>query len=718
MKGGDDIRILQRKSVVSMNKISSAKRDAEEFERRRATHASEEADEALDYLSPGYTNQLTPSSNTQVEQAGLAEEGSESSVSPAYLPHWYALPEGLLCESIVLVSRWPFPELAQQVIVKISEAFIFQRNIDRQEKDVVDDSAGNGQWKLYVDTSTQLSLSIPLNSITPPAEWQISAESKTHLLPLCGDTLRFHVRKSNSNIKPTLQIAELLSFQPLASRVNLISALGPFGLLQHLWVLWELVATRQDIIVVAATPAQCGDMVLAISSLMQPLGAPLDIRPFISFEDSDLLQLAEQSRAKYNKNSVNSSESRGLGSSIIGVTDAAILSQLEGAFSAAVFLSPAAMCDTKTVTMSANAAAKDNLRELSLGFVKAESATVDNFDEKRNDAVKKEATDKARERLFKKTLEALFPSLIVETSNKEKRRNSDVGPEGGKPATQALSSVSATTTTVVNTGVAMRGSDLSGVWKRVRLENYENLMGAQGAARASISEPLAAESTASVAFAGNGQSQSAEALPGWDLLNASEMHQKLKEVQPEDLLMEAKVVHRNLLSGNEVVGFSWFKKIGPFSGVPPEVEGKDENGHGNDGVELNEEKNAEIGLSVEIDAESESSNEKDDEQFHTSNREKFGGDVKIEDTWYILSQDIATQDYIDTIYMKKRYRSRCFWENDSLVMHRVNISDNYELRAKRELLRDESGRNLIRLTSTYRNILSGEETESSSIFAQ
>lgn len=338
--------------------------------------AAVEADEALDYLSPGYTNQLTPSSNTQVEQAGLAEEGSESSVSPAYLPHWvealifvrrfgdgesnspsgssrtplawnvktvypldalqaevvedilcnalprrpllrgyftqgtapqngetspaqeqkfmvrvrshsglkidpntaqndlkssnseqlflncfvfykqYALPEGLLCESIVLVSRWPFPELAQQVIVKISEAFIFQRNIDRQEKDVVDDSAGNGQWKLYVDTSTQLSLSIPLNSITPPAEWQISAESasnilmafysqilcwpppsvgKTHLLPLCGDTLRFHVRKSNSNIKPTLQIAELLSFQPLASRVNLISALGPFGLLQHLW---------------------------------------------------------------------------------------------------------------------------------------------------------------------------------------------------------------------------------------------------------------------------------------------------------------------------------------------------------------------------------------------------------------------------------------------------------------------------------------------------
>lgn len=86
---------------------------------------------------------------------------------------------------------------------------------------------------------------------------------------------------------------------------------------------------------------------------------------------------------------------------------------------------------------------------------------------------------------FKKTLEALFPSLIVETSNKEKRRNSDVGPEGGKPATQALSSVSATTTTVVNTGVAMRGSDLSGVWKRVRLENYENLMGAQGAGKLS-----------------------------------------------------------------------------------------------------------------------------------------------------------------------------------------------------------------------------------------
>ena len=56
---------------------------------------------------------------------------------------------------------------------------------------------------------------------------------------------------------------------------------------------------------------------------------------------------------------------------------------------------------------------RDNLRELSLGFVKAESATVDNFDEKRNDAVKKEATDKARERLVSRLIHMSLVTFIL-----------------------------------------------------------------------------------------------------------------------------------------------------------------------------------------------------------------------------------------------------------------------------------------------------------------
>ena len=56
---------------------------------------------------------------------------------------------------------------------------------------------------------------------------------------------------------------------------------------------------------------------------------------------------------------------------------------------------------------------RDNLRELSLGFVKAESATVDNFDEKRNDAIKKEATDKARERLVSRLIHMSLVTFIL-----------------------------------------------------------------------------------------------------------------------------------------------------------------------------------------------------------------------------------------------------------------------------------------------------------------
>ena len=81
--------------------------------------------------------------------------------------------------------------------------------------------------------------------------------------------------------------------------------------------------------------------------------------------------------------------------------------------------------------------------------------------------------------------------------------------------------------------------------------------------------------------------------------------------------------------------------------------------------------------------------------------QEFGGALKIEDTTYLLDSG----EYIDTTYMKKRYKSRCYWEGATLVMHRMNVSDNYELVAKRDLEQDGG---VIRLVSIYRNMITGE----------
>jgi hypothetical protein len=89
--------------------------------------------------------------------------------------------------------------------------------------------------------------------------------------------------------------------------------------------------------------------------------------------------------------------------------------------------------------------------------------------------------------------------------------------------------------------------------------------------------------------------------------------------------------------------------------------------------------------------------------------QEFGGTLKMEDSTYTID----SQEYIKTTYMKKLYRSRCYWEGETLVMHRINVSDSYELLIKRDL--EEKG-TIIRLVSIYRNVVTGEEAESMSIF--
>jgi hypothetical protein len=89
-----------------------------------------------------------------------------------------------------------------------------------------------------------------------------------------------------------------LSLSLSFSQMNLITVLAPLGLLQHVWVLWELLVTGQDLIVVAATPTQAAEVVLLLSSLTLPLPHGGDVRPYMRCNDPELGVLATIAKKK------------------------------------------------------------------------------------------------------------------------------------------------------------------------------------------------------------------------------------------------------------------------------------------------------------------------------------------------------------------------------------------------------------------------------------
>lgn len=90
----------------------------------------------------------------------------------------------------------------------------------------------------------------------------------------------------------------------------------------------------------AATPTQCSEVVLLLSSLILPLAHAGDIRPYMHADDSDLAILAATAKKKRIQQATGqSSKEVGTSAMIVGVCDPAALEKLS-TFSAAVLLTP------------------------------------------------------------------------------------------------------------------------------------------------------------------------------------------------------------------------------------------------------------------------------------------------------------------------------------------------------------------------------------------
>ena len=85
----------------------------------------------------------------------------------------------------------------------------------------------------------------------------------------------------------------------LFSDEDLVGLLKTFGLLSHIWILWELVVTGKDILVWAPSPDICSRIVSALVSLAAPLSYGGDFRPYINPYDNDVGLISSVSQMKY-----------------------------------------------------------------------------------------------------------------------------------------------------------------------------------------------------------------------------------------------------------------------------------------------------------------------------------------------------------------------------------------------------------------------------------
>lgn len=118
--------------------------------------------------------------------------------------------------------------------------------------------------------------------------------------------------------------------------------------------------------------------------------------------------------------------------------------------------------------------------------------------------------------------------------------------------------------------------------------------------------------------------------------------------------------------------------------------------------------------------------------------QEFRGALKVDDTTYSLLEEDGDRDgrgrppveqveaaaasdrYVDAGHARRAYRACCFWLDDALTVHKVSVSDRSDLLIRREILATptESEPQQMRLTAIQRNLVTGEEVESVSLFSE
>uniref|UniRef100_A0A8D1FEB6 DENN domain containing 6B n=1 Tax=Sus scrofa TaxID=9823 RepID=A0A8D1FEB6_PIG len=182
---------------------------------------------------------------------------------------------GYFQKSLVLVSRLPFVRLFQALLSLVAPE--------------------------YFDKLTPC-LEAVCNEID---QWPAPVPGQTLNLPVMGVVLQVHIpsRVDKPESGPPAQRSHenLLPAPVVLSSVHELDLFRCFQpVLAHVQMLWELVLLGEPLVVLAPSPAVSSEMVLALTSCLQPLKFCCDYRPYFTVHDSEFKEFTTRTQAPPN----------------------------------------------------------------------------------------------------------------------------------------------------------------------------------------------------------------------------------------------------------------------------------------------------------------------------------------------------------------------------------------------------------------------------------
>ncbi|XP_053775819.1 protein DENND6B isoform X2 [Desmodus rotundus] len=136
-------------------------------------------------------------------------------------------------------------------------------------------------------------------------QWPAPVPGQTLNLPVVGVVLQVHIpsradKPESSSLKQCGQESLLPAPLVLTSvhELDLFRCLQP--VLTHLQTLWELMLLGEPLVVLAPSPAVSSEMVLALTSCLQPLRFCCDYRPYFTIHDSEFKEFTTRTQAPPN----------------------------------------------------------------------------------------------------------------------------------------------------------------------------------------------------------------------------------------------------------------------------------------------------------------------------------------------------------------------------------------------------------------------------------
>ncbi|XP_043737600.1 protein DENND6B isoform X4 [Cervus elaphus] len=136
-------------------------------------------------------------------------------------------------------------------------------------------------------------------------QWPAPAPGQTLNLPIMGVVLQVHIPLRADTPEPgppkqssheTLLPAPVVL--PSVHELDLFRCFRP--VLAHVQLLWELMLLGEPLLVLAPSPAVSSEMVLALTSCLQPLKFCCDYRPYFTIHDSEFKEFTTRTQAPPN----------------------------------------------------------------------------------------------------------------------------------------------------------------------------------------------------------------------------------------------------------------------------------------------------------------------------------------------------------------------------------------------------------------------------------